>query len=91
MHVPQVHPPPCAPLCHSIRRLYYTAALENAASAMEIAAIEGRMTALLTTQHLKKRAAALGDAAGQQQAQAGGAVLRQPSEDGEQFASAAAA
>lgn len=32
--------------------LFYTAALENAASAMEIAAIEGRMTALLSSQHL---------------------------------------
>ncbi|PSC75950.1 prenylcysteine oxidase 1 [Micractinium conductrix] len=38
--------------------LYYAAALENAASAMEIAAIEGRMAALLTAQHLRRRGAA---------------------------------
>jgi prenylcysteine oxidase/farnesylcysteine lyase len=71
--------------------LYYTAALENAASAMEIAAIEGRMTALLAAQHLKSRAAAAAGAAGQQRAQGDGAVLRPGSEGVEQPAVAAAA
>lgn len=37
--------------------LFYNNALENAASALEIAAIEGRMTALLAAQHLKAKAA----------------------------------
>ena len=34
--------------------LYYNNALENAASAMEIAAIEGKNSALLASKHLKK-------------------------------------
>lgn len=46
--------------------LYYASALENAASAMEVAAIEGRMAALLAVQHLT------GQPAGQQ---ASGGVL----------------
>ncbi|KAI7841413.1 hypothetical protein COHA_004808 [Chlorella ohadii] len=69
--------------------LYYTAALENAASAMEIAAIEGRMTALLTAQHLKGQAAARAGTAGQQRAPGDGTVLRPPSQDAEQVAAAA--
>ena len=38
--------------------LFYASALENAASAMEIAAIEGRMAALLAAQHLRQAASA---------------------------------
>lgn len=79
---------PCRPTPH-LRRLYYTAALENAASAMEIAAIEGRMTALLTAQHLKGQAAARAGTAGQQRAPGDGTVLRPPSQDAEQVAAAA--
>lgn len=36
--------------------LYYTSGLENAASAMEVAAIWGRNSALLAAQHLRERA-----------------------------------
>lgn len=36
--------------------LFYAAALENAASALEMAAIEGRMTALLAAKHLSAAA-----------------------------------
>ena len=36
--------------------LYYSSALENAASALEIAAISGRNAALLAAQHLRRRA-----------------------------------
>ena len=38
--------------------LFYASALENAASAMEIAAIERRMAALLAVQHLRQAASA---------------------------------
>jgi hypothetical protein len=55
--------------------LFYASALENAASAMEIAAIEGRMAALLAAQHLRQAASPTQQ---QQQQQQQGSVLDGP-------------
>lgn len=76
--------PCCAPQCLPMRvlrlsaapfkladGLFYAAALENAASAMEVAAIEGRMTAALAVKHLRAAAAAQQAGQGPQLVQAG--------------------
>lgn len=85
--MPERRLPAC---CPSARRLYYTAALENAASAMEIAAIAGRMTALLAAQHLKQRGAAAAGAARQQPEQGHSAAALVQGGDGAEGLAAAA-
>jgi prenylcysteine oxidase/farnesylcysteine lyase len=52
---PAFDPPENFPPFALVPGLYYTAALESAASAMEIAAIEGRNVALLCSQYMKER------------------------------------
>jgi hypothetical protein len=51
---PVFNPPELFPPFQLAEGLYYTAAWENAASAMEMAAIGGKNVALLAANHLKK-------------------------------------